>query len=165
MVLLNRLCYASGNSEWGSANPTRATAIRRVDNYGAGFLRSGARAVFASGISSVGYVLRGLFRGAATTTMGQLFWADPARTGTYRLGFASVRTPGATAKMDPYAPEPLLPVGDRLARNDRREPGEPAEPVTGPRARSGRRRAQGPGCPGACRGAARSRPIAYRTLP
>jgi hypothetical protein len=104
VVLLNRLCYASGNSEWGAANPTKATAIRRVDNYGAGFLRSGAKAVFASGITSVGYVLRGLFRGSASMTMAQLFWTDPARTTRYRITFVSSRTPGTTASMDPYAP-------------------------------------------------------------
>ena len=48
VVILNRLCYASGNNEWGAGNPTKATAIKRVDNYGAGFLRTGARAVFAA---------------------------------------------------------------------------------------------------------------------
>jgi hypothetical protein len=104
VVVLNRLCYASGNSEWGSANPRRATAIKRVDNYGAGFLRSGAKAVFASGITSPSYVLRGLFRGSASMTMAQLFWTDSNRTGTYKFSFTSVRTPGATARMDPYAP-------------------------------------------------------------
>ena len=49
-MILNRLCYASGNSEWGSGYPTKATAIKRVDNFGAGFLRTDARAVFAEGI-------------------------------------------------------------------------------------------------------------------
>ena len=103
VVVLNRMCYASGNSEWGSANPTRATAIKRVDNYGAGFLRAGAKAVFASGITSPAYVLRGLFRGSASMTMTQLFWTDSNRTETYKFSFTSVRTPGATAGMDPYA--------------------------------------------------------------
>jgi hypothetical protein len=104
VVVLNRLCYASGNSEWGSANPTRSTAIKRVDNYGAGFLRGGAKAVFASGITSVSYVVRGLFRGSASMTMAQLFWTDSNRTGTYKFSFTSTRTPGAAARMDPYAP-------------------------------------------------------------
>jgi hypothetical protein len=104
VVVLNHLCYASGDSEWGTANPTRATAIKRVDNYGAGFLRSGARAVFASGLTSPAYVLRGLFRGSASMTMGQLFWTDPRQTGSYRIAFNSSRTPGAAARMDPYAP-------------------------------------------------------------
>jgi hypothetical protein len=104
VVVLNRMCYASGNSEWGSANPTRATAIKRADNYGAGFLRAGAKAVFASGITSPAYVLKGLFRGPASMTMKQLFWTDANRTGTYRFSFTSVRTPGTSALMDPYAP-------------------------------------------------------------
>ncbi len=103
VVVLNRMCYASGNSEWGSANPKKSTAIKRVDNYGAGFLRGGAKAVFASGITSASYVVRGLFRGSASMTMSQLFWTDPSRTGRYKFSFASKRTPGATARMDPYA--------------------------------------------------------------
>src|SRR6185295_15471910 len=61
VVILNRLCYASGNSEWGSANPTKSTAIKRVDNYGAGFLRAGAKAVFAEAINSISPHIRSLF--------------------------------------------------------------------------------------------------------
>ena len=62
VVILNRLCYASGNNEWGSGYPSRSTAMARVDNYGAGFLRANAKAVFAEGIDSVSYILYGLFR-------------------------------------------------------------------------------------------------------
>jgi hypothetical protein len=65
VVAFNRLCYASGNSEWGAANPTKSTAIKRVDNYGYGFLKAGAKAVFASGITSIGYIVRGLFRASS----------------------------------------------------------------------------------------------------
>lgn len=104
VVVLNRLCYASGNNEWGAGNPTRSTAIKRVDNYGSGFLRSGAKAVFASGITNVGYVLHGLFKGAAATTLSKLFWTDPSRTGDRDFTFVSTRTSGATAILDPYAP-------------------------------------------------------------
>jgi hypothetical protein len=104
VVLLNRLCYASGNNEWGAGNPTRDVAIKRVDNYGYGFLRAGAKAVYASGITSVGYVLRGLFRASGSMTLGKLFWQDPNKTGDYRFGFTSRRTNGATALMDPYKP-------------------------------------------------------------
>jgi hypothetical protein len=102
VVILNRLCYASGDSEWGAANPTKSTAIKRADNYGAGFLRTGARAVFAEGINSTSYILYGLFR--TSRTMKQIFWSDPARSGRYDFTFSSVRTPGRTAIMDPYAP-------------------------------------------------------------
>lgn len=102
VVILNRLCYASGDSEWGAANPTKATAIKRADNYGAGFLRTGAQAVFAEGINSTSYILYGLFR--TSRTIRQIYWSDPARSGAYDFSFASVRTPGRTALMDPYAP-------------------------------------------------------------
>lgn len=102
VVILNRLCYASGNSEWGAANPTKATAIKRVDNYAAGFLRTGARAVFAQGISSVSYIVYSLFK--TNRTMKQIFWSDPKRSGAYDFGFSSVRNPGTTAIMDPKSP-------------------------------------------------------------
>lgn len=102
VVILNRLCYASGNSEWGAGYPTKSTAIKRVDNYGAGFLRTGARAVFAQGISSVSYVLYGLFK--TSRTMKQIFWSDPKRSGAYDFSFSSVRTPGKTAILDPRSP-------------------------------------------------------------
>ncbi len=103
VVVLNRLCYASGNNEWGAGNPTRSTAMERVDNYGSGFLKGGAKAVFASGITSAAYVLKGLFRGSSSMTMTQLFWSDPSATRSYRFGFHGTRSAGATAAMDPYA--------------------------------------------------------------
>jgi hypothetical protein len=102
VVILNRLCYASGNSEWGSPNPTKTVAKQRVDNYGAGFLRAGARAVFADGITSASYVLYGLFR--TTRTIGQIFQSSPSWVGAYDFHFASVRTPGYTVWMAPKAP-------------------------------------------------------------
>ena len=102
VVILNRLCYASGNSEWGSANPTKSTAIKRVDNYGAGFLRTGARAVFAEGINGTSYILYGLFK--TSRTMRQIFWSDPSRSGAYDFSFSSSRTAGRTAIMDPMSP-------------------------------------------------------------
>ncbi|MDQ6793633.1 MAG: hypothetical protein M3067_02195 [Chloroflexota bacterium] len=102
VVILNRLCYASGDSEWGRANPTRAVAIQRVDNYGAGFWRANAKAVFAEGISSASYVLYGLFK--TNKTMADIFWSAPSATRTYSFGFPSLRSVGASALMDPYAP-------------------------------------------------------------
>jgi hypothetical protein len=101
VVILNRLCYASGNSEPGRALPTKSTAIKRVDNYGAGFLRTNARAVFAEGISSVSFILYGLFK--TTRTMKQIFWSDPTRSGARDFSFSSSRTPGKTAIMDPFS--------------------------------------------------------------
>lgn len=102
VVILNRLCYASGNSEWGSANPTKSVAIQRVDNYGSGFLRANARAVFAEGIASTSYILTGLF--TTTKTMTQIFWSAPNATKTYSFGFTSMRNAPNRALMDPNAP-------------------------------------------------------------
>ena len=99
VVILNRLCYASGNSEPGMALPTKATAIKRVDNFGAGFLRTGARAVFAEGVASASYILYGLFK--TSRTIKQIFWSDPTRSGAADFSFASSRTPGKTAILDP----------------------------------------------------------------
>jgi hypothetical protein len=99
VVILNRLCYASGNSEPGLALPTKSVAIKRVDNYGAGFLRTGARAVFAQGISSASYILYSLFK--TSRTIKQTFYADPTRVLTYDFAFSSVRTAGKTGILDP----------------------------------------------------------------
>ncbi len=102
VVILNRLCYASGNSEWGAPNPTNSVARQRVDNYGAALLRTGARAVFADGITSASYVLYGLFR--TTRTIAQIFASSPSFVGSYDFKFASTRTPGMTAWMAPSSP-------------------------------------------------------------
>jgi hypothetical protein len=102
VVILNRLCYASGNSEWGAPNPTVSTARQRADNFAAGFLRANARAVFAEGISSIAYILYGLFR--TSRTIRSIFYSGPSWNGHYDFQFASGRTPGYTAWMDPMSP-------------------------------------------------------------
>jgi hypothetical protein len=99
VVILNRLCYASGNSEWGRANPSKSTAIKRVDNYGAGFLRAGAKAVFAHAIESAGPTIKALF--TADRTMDSVFMAHPEASGARDFWFASKRTSGAKAHLDP----------------------------------------------------------------
>ena len=40
IVILNHLCYASGNSEPGNPEPTVSVAHQRADNYAAGFLKA-----------------------------------------------------------------------------------------------------------------------------
>ncbi len=99
VVILNRLCYASGNSEWGSSDPTKSTAIKRVDNYGAGFLRAGARAVFAEAIESASYTLRSLLGGART--MDSILMSHPDASSARDFTFTSTRTTWARAHMDP----------------------------------------------------------------
>jgi hypothetical protein len=101
VVILNRLCYASGNNEWGAGNPTKDTAKKRVDNYGAGFLRAGAAAVFADGITDASYILSGLF--TTGKTIGEIFRSSPSWVGKYDFKFASRETRGRTAWLAPYA--------------------------------------------------------------
>lgn len=102
VVILNRLCYASGNSEWGRANPTRSVAMQRVDNFAAGFLRAGAKAVFAEGITNAATILYGLFR--TTKTIGGVFQGSASWHGGYDFAFQSRRNPNYRVWMDPTSP-------------------------------------------------------------
>lgn len=102
VVVLNHLCYASGNSEPGYADPTLSVARQRVDNFGAGFLAAGARTVFATGLGSASHVIYSLFR--TSRTMEQIFWSDPAATRSYSSKFSSSRTTGRMGILDPYRP-------------------------------------------------------------
>jgi hypothetical protein len=60
VVLLNHLCYASGNSEPGRADPTKSVAMQRADGYGTGFLRTGAKAMFVNGSGSLSSIITDL---------------------------------------------------------------------------------------------------------
>ena len=99
VVILNRLCYASGNSEWGWANPTKSTAIKRIDNYGAGFLRAGARVVFAEAVNSVSHHVRSLF--TTSSTMNAILMSHPEASSARDFYFNSSRTYWARAHSDP----------------------------------------------------------------
>jgi flagellar hook assembly protein FlgD len=103
VVLLHHLCYSAGNSEPSQPDGTLSVARQRVDNMSAGWLRTGARAVIAEVYSS------GMWGGAAwyvrqlfTThqTIDQMWRANP-NFNNHVLSFASARTPGYTAEMDP----------------------------------------------------------------
>ena len=109
VVILNRLCYASGNSEWGSANPTKSTAIKRVDNYGAGFLRAGAKAVFAEAITSASYTIRALFK--SSRTMNSIFMTHPSASGARDFYFNSVPNQRERAAHLRSAPRPASTGG------------------------------------------------------
>ena len=99
VVLLGHLCYASGSSEPGKAEPTLTQAKQRVDNFAAGFLAAGARAVIAEayGGAAAGYV-GSLF--TAHSTLGTI-WANSFSSQGNAFSFASTRTPGMTVQMDP----------------------------------------------------------------
>jgi hypothetical protein len=98
IVLLNRLCYASGAGESGAPNPSWSTAVKRVDNYAAGFLDSGASTVLADGHTSLKYELARLF--ASSRGLLDLWRSDPDANRNVR-DFPSRRSPGYTVRLDP----------------------------------------------------------------
>jgi hypothetical protein len=101
VVLLNHLCYASGNSEPGMKLPSKSVAMQRADGYGTGFLRTGARAMFATGNGSLTSVIADLF--TSEKTVAQMFQDDWSFTGTADFQFASAKTSWSTVWMDPYS--------------------------------------------------------------
>ena len=100
VVLLYHLCYASGNTEPGLSQGTFAEARERVDNYGAGFIGAGARAVIAEGHPDhpATSEIRQLF--TTNRTMDQVFRNAPTWHGHLQGPFASQRTPGLAYQMD-----------------------------------------------------------------
>jgi hypothetical protein len=102
VVLLSHLCYASGNSEPGLAEAGEADAIARVDNFAAGFLRAGARAVVAEAHAGPAWYVERLLRGSAS--IESLWKSVPWRHGHERT-VASARTAGAVLTLDPDHPD------------------------------------------------------------
>ncbi len=98
VVLLNHLCYASGNSEPGKPAPTLAVARQRADNMTAGWLKAGARAVVAEAHFGPAWYVRQLF--TTHKTIDQIFHDSPTFNDR-AFTFASSRTAGATVEMDP----------------------------------------------------------------
>ena len=99
VVLLNHLCYASGNSEPGKKLPTKAVAKARADGYSTGFLRTGAKAVFATGNGSLSSILRDLF--TTNRNVSVIFRGDRSFTGTRDFSFRSKHTSWSKVWMDP----------------------------------------------------------------
>lgn len=78
VVLLYHLCYASGNGEeYMGPEFRKSVAVPRVDNFAAGFLSVGARAVFAYGTDQDINLPKALMR--TNDTMDRIF---KSRTGT-----------------------------------------------------------------------------------
>ena len=98
VVLLHHLCYASGNTEPGLPEGTFAQARQRVDNYAAGFIRAGASAVIAEAISSPAYNVKAILGGSRS--IDRIWRNAPTANGNF-LAFASKRSPGYVAQMDP----------------------------------------------------------------
>jgi flagellar hook assembly protein FlgD len=101
IVLLHHLCYASGNSEPGHAEPSVTTARKRADNYVTGFLKAGAAAVIADGHSGPEGYLRALF--TTHQSIEDMWRTMPNENGNV-VKFASMRTPGVSVFQDPETP-------------------------------------------------------------
>lgn len=98
VVILSRLCYASGNSEPGLPEGTVDTAFQRVDNYAAGFIRAGAKAVVAEAHMGPAWYVRQLL---TTSSSIESIWNRSPEAKGHTFGVASVRSAGFTARMDP----------------------------------------------------------------
>jgi hypothetical protein len=103
VVLLNHLCYASGDSEPGNGNPTLSVAQTRVDGYASGFLNGNARAVIAEGMGSLSPYIDALFTGHET--MDQMWHTYPGFHNHVTV-WASTKNPGFTSQIDPDLDRP-----------------------------------------------------------
>ena len=101
VVVLSHLCYASGNTEPGLPQGTRDQAIQRVDNYAAGFLRAGARAVVAEGHLGPAYYVRSLL--TSGLSIEKIWERSPSAHGN-AFSVASSRSAGFTQRLDPDRP-------------------------------------------------------------
>jgi hypothetical protein len=98
VVILSRLCYASGNSEPGLPEGTVSMARQRVDNYAAGFIAAGAGAVIAEGHDGpAGYVRDVL----SSDGLIESIWRSAPTFHDHVISFDSVRSPGYVARLDP----------------------------------------------------------------
>jgi hypothetical protein len=113
LVLLNHLCYASGDNEWGSGLPPLSTAETRVDGYASGFLRGNARAVIAEGVSSLGPYIDDLFTNHETIDQ---MWRNIPNFHNHVTTWPSTRNPGFTSAIDPDMSNPA-PDGDYYYRS------------------------------------------------
>ena len=98
VVLMNHLCYASGNSEPGLPEGTLGQARQRVDNYAAGFIKAGAAAVVAEAYASPNHMVRVVLGGKRSI---EAAWRGAPSANGHRFAFQSERSPGYVAQMDP----------------------------------------------------------------
>ncbi len=116
VVILAHLCYSAGNSEPQNPAPTFAVARLRVDNMGAGWLRTGARAVISEVYDSGGWGggAGGYIDELFTThqAIGQLWQDFPTSNHDFQVS-ASIRNSWATVQLDP---DPNLTGNEHFGR-------------------------------------------------
>ena len=103
VVILNHLCYASGDSESGAGLPSLSVAKTRIDGYGAGFFKGNARAVIAEGMGDLNPYIDGLF--TPGLTIDGIWKSYPWNHGNFS-SWTSSRSPGYTSQMDPDKSHP-----------------------------------------------------------
>jgi hypothetical protein len=101
VVILNHLCYASGNNESGAGNPSVTTAHTRIDGYASGFIRGGARAVIVEGLNDISYYIDTLFAGHRSV---DAMWKGAPTFNNNVVSWPSTRNPGFTSESDPGRP-------------------------------------------------------------
>ena len=98
IVILSRLCYASGNSEPGIAEGPLDVARQRVDNYAAGFIGAGASAVIAEAHSGPAWYVRKVL---STRDSLEKLWTSAPTAHGHVTRFESSRSPGYVGLLDP----------------------------------------------------------------
>jgi hypothetical protein len=101
VVVMARLCYASGNSEPGLPEGSLSDAKQRVDNYGAGWIKSGARAVIADAFTSPAFYVRELLTSGRSV---QSIWRGSPNYRGHVMRFASERSSAHILQLDPDRP-------------------------------------------------------------
>jgi serine protease inhibitor ecotin len=103
VVLLNHLCYASGDSEPGLGNPSLGVVQTRVDGYASGFLSGNARAVIAEGMGSLSPYIDALF--TSHQTVDQM-WKTYPGFHNHVMSWADTFSAGYTSQVDPNLDRP-----------------------------------------------------------
>jgi hypothetical protein len=98
IVILSRLCYASGNAEPGLDEGTPVQARQRVDNYAAGFIAAGAGAVIAEAHSGPAWYVRQILSAAGSV---ERIWRSAPTANDHVARFESSRSPGFVGLVDP----------------------------------------------------------------
>ena len=98
LVLLNHLCYASGNSEPGVPEGSATVARQRIDNFAAGWLAAGADDVLVDSYFGPAWYIDAVMGGRGTI---ESVWRSAPSFHDHVTGFASTRTPGTRDMMDP----------------------------------------------------------------
>ena len=98
VVLLDHLCYASGNSEPTLPPGTFDQALARVDNFAAGFIAAGATTVVAEGHANPDGLIAAAIAGNAALAHA---WATASWAHGHTATYTSARTTGAVISLDP----------------------------------------------------------------